>query len=85
VPQALLQAGQLDELEIHMVSVLLGAGRRLFGDRTSNHIQLELVRRLQGRDATHLRYLVRREGIRDRPHASEGVGGPGSGKSSVEV
>jgi dihydrofolate reductase len=28
--QALLATGQLDELEIHLVSVLLGAGRRLF-------------------------------------------------------
>jgi dihydrofolate reductase len=58
--QALLQAGQLDELEIHLVPVLLGAGRRLFEDRDSNHIELELVRRLEGRDATHLRYRVRR-------------------------
>jgi riboflavin biosynthesis pyrimidine reductase len=58
--QALLQAGQLDELEIHLVPVLLGAGRRLFEDRNSNHIELELVRRLEGHDATHLRYHVRR-------------------------
>jgi dihydrofolate reductase len=58
--QALLRAGQLDELEIHLVPVLLGAGRRLFEDRNSNHIELELVRRLEGRDATHLRYRVRR-------------------------
>ncbi|HYJ68185.1 MAG TPA: dihydrofolate reductase family protein [Nocardioidaceae bacterium] len=58
--QALLQAGQLDELEIHLVPVLLGAGRRLFGDRDRNHIELELVRRLEGRDVTHLRYRVKR-------------------------
>jgi dihydrofolate reductase len=58
--QALLRAGQLDELEIHLVPVLLGAGRRLFEDRNSDHIELELVRRLEGRDATHLRYRVRR-------------------------
>jgi dihydrofolate reductase len=35
----LLQAGQLDELEIHLVPVLLGAGRRLFETRDSNHIE----------------------------------------------
>ncbi|NEK57061.1 dihydrofolate reductase [Geodermatophilus sabuli] len=58
--QALLQAGQLDELEIHLVPVLLGAGRRLFEARDADHVELELVRRLQGRDATHLRYRVRR-------------------------
>lgn len=57
--QALLQVGQLDELEIHLVPVLLGAGRRLFETRDSNHIELQLIRRLEGRDATHLRYRVR--------------------------
>jgi dihydrofolate reductase len=33
--QALLQADQLDELEIHLVPVLLGGGRRLFGAHSS--------------------------------------------------
>jgi dihydrofolate reductase len=57
--QALLQAGQLDELEIHLVPVLLGAGRRLFNTTDTNHIELQLIRRLEGRNATHLRYQVR--------------------------
>jgi dihydrofolate reductase len=57
--QALLHAGQLDELEIHLVPVLLNAGRRLFETRDSNHIELQLIRRLESRDATHLRYRVR--------------------------
>ena len=57
--QALLQAGQLDELEIHLVPVLLGAGRRLFEARDTGHIELLLIRRLQGREAAHLRYRVR--------------------------
>jgi dihydrofolate reductase len=56
--QALLNAGQLDELEIHLVPVLLGGGRRLFEARAGEHIELELIRRLDGRDATHLRYRV---------------------------
>jgi dihydrofolate reductase len=57
--QALLRAGLLDELEIHLVPVLLGAGRPLFGTRGPEHIELDLVRRLPGRDVTHLRYQVR--------------------------
>jgi dihydrofolate reductase len=58
--QALLRAGQLDEMEIHLVPVLLGAGRRLFGATGSGHIELELLRRLEDRDVTHLRYKVLR-------------------------
>jgi dihydrofolate reductase len=56
---ALLQAGELDELEIHLVPVLLGDGRRLFGEPT-DRVELEPVRRLEGRGVTHLRYRVRR-------------------------
>jgi hypothetical protein len=47
-------------MEIHLVPVLLGDGRRLFGHLGSNHIELDLVRRLEDRDVTHLRYRVRR-------------------------
>jgi dihydrofolate reductase len=58
--QALLRAGQLDEMEIHLVPVLLGEGRRLFDALGPGHIELEPVRQLQGRGVTHLRYRVRR-------------------------
>jgi dihydrofolate reductase len=65
--QALLQAGQLDELELHVVPVLLGQGRRLFGNFAAEHTELDLVRHLttpQGVDVmqrvTHLRYRVHR-------------------------
>jgi dihydrofolate reductase len=58
--QALLRAGLLDELEIHLVQVLLGYGRRLFDNLGTEHIELELVRRLEARDVTHLRYRVAR-------------------------
>lgn len=54
--QALLRAGQLDELEISLVSVVLGEGRRLFDDQ---QVELRLLRRLSDRDVTHLRYQVR--------------------------
>lgn len=56
--QALLRAGLLDELQIHLVSVLLGEGRRLFDHLGPEHIELELTRQLVDRDVTHLRYRV---------------------------
>lgn len=63
--QALLRAGQLDELELHIVPVLLGQGRRLFDHLPAEYIELELVRVLRATDADpthraiHLRYRVR--------------------------
>jgi dihydrofolate reductase len=60
--QALLRAGMKDELEIHLVQVLLGDGRRLFDQLGGDRTELELVRRLDDRDVTHLRYRVRRTG-----------------------
>ncbi|NMN95406.1 dihydrofolate reductase family protein [Antrihabitans stalactiti] len=56
--QSMLRAGLIDELEIHLVQVLLGGGRRLFESLGPDHIELELVRQLEGRDVTHLRYRV---------------------------
>jgi dihydrofolate reductase len=66
--QALLRAGQLDELELHVVPVLLGQGRRLFDNLPAKHVELDLVRRLSApgpgatgdHQVTHLRYRVRR-------------------------
>jgi len=56
--QALLRAGLLDEMEIHLIPVLLGGGRPLFDHLGGRHIELELLRRLEDRDVTHLRYRV---------------------------
>ncbi|WP_237742902.1 dihydrofolate reductase family protein [Actinopolymorpha alba] len=65
--QALLRAGELDELELHVVPVLLGQGRRLFDNLPAEHIELTLDRVLTTPDeedftrrVTHLRYRVRR-------------------------
>jgi dihydrofolate reductase len=56
--QALLRAGLLDAMEIHLVPVLLGNGRRLFDETETGPVELELVRQLTARDVTHLRYIV---------------------------
>jgi len=57
--QRALEAGVLDELQIHQIPVLFGAGRRLF-DVLPSRIELEIVRVIEAPDATHIRYRVRR-------------------------
>jgi dihydrofolate reductase len=59
--QLALAAGVLDELEIHLIPVLLGQGRRLFDNLSPEHIELERTRILEG-DAgvAHMHYRVRR-------------------------
>jgi dihydrofolate reductase len=57
--QLALAAGVLDELEIHLVPVLLGQGRRLFDNLSPEHIELERTRILAGEGGvTHLHYRV---------------------------
>jgi dihydrofolate reductase len=56
--QRALAAGVLDELEIHLVPVLLGQGRRLFDNLAPEHIELERTRILEGDGVTHLHYRV---------------------------
>ena len=62
--QALLGAGELDELELHVVPVLLGRGRRLFENLPAERFELDLVRCLtpdaanREQQVTHLRYRV---------------------------
>jgi dihydrofolate reductase len=56
--QLALAAGVLDELQIHLIPVLLGAGRRLFEHLGTDHIELEPIRIADGPGVTHLRYRV---------------------------
>ena len=60
--QACLRAGLLDEMELQLIPVLLGQGRRLFEDLPPDHIELELLRSLDGPGVLHLRYRVRLAG-----------------------
>jgi dihydrofolate reductase len=53
-----LAAGLLDELELHVVPVLLGAGARLFDNLGPAKIQLEQVRALEAPGVTHIKYTV---------------------------
>ncbi len=58
VVQLALAAGVIDELQIHLVPVLLGEGRLLFEHLGAEHTELELTRIVEGAGATHLRYRV---------------------------
>lgn len=54
-----LAAGALDELELHVVPVLLGHGRRLFEGLAPEQIELQRTRILEGEvGVTHMHYRV---------------------------
>ena len=59
--QLALAAGVLDEVEIHLVPVLFGQGRRLFDNLRPEQIELERTRILEGEaGVTHMHYRVKR-------------------------
>jgi dihydrofolate reductase len=58
VPQQCLRAGLLDEILIHLVPVLFGAGVRLFDHLGSKHIELETISVVESPEVTHLRFRV---------------------------
>jgi dihydrofolate reductase len=57
--QRAIEAGVLDEVQIHQIPVLLGAGRRMF-DVLPSLIELEIIRVVDTPVATHIRYRVHR-------------------------
>jgi dihydrofolate reductase len=58
VSQQYLKAGLVDELEIHVANVILGAGRPLFAHIGDDQIRLDRIRVIPTPAATHLRYQV---------------------------
>lgn len=60
--QECLRAGLLDEMELQLMPVLMGRGRRLFADLPPEHVELDLIRALDGPGVQHLRYRVRSGG-----------------------
>lgn len=58
--QQFLSAGLVDEVQIQLVPVLLGAGVRLFDRLGTQHIELERTRLLASEQVTHLRFRVRK-------------------------
>ncbi len=61
VAQLALGVRALDELELHIIPVLLGQGRRLFAGLGPEHVDLERTRVLEGEGGvTHVHYKIRR-------------------------
>jgi dihydrofolate reductase len=58
VVQQALEAGLVDELQIHVAPVLLGDGVRLFDDPGAAQVELEATRVIESTAVTHLRYRV---------------------------
>ena len=53
-----LKAGLLDEMQIHLIPILLGGGIRLFEDLDPHGIELRRKSSIETPGATHLRFEV---------------------------
>ena len=60
--QQYLAAGLLDEIEIHVVPLLLRGGERLLDNLDGSNVQLEPARTVAGPGVTHLKYRVVKQG-----------------------
>jgi dihydrofolate reductase len=59
VAQQYLKAGLIDELQIHLVPVLLGAGARLFDNLGGAEVALECTGVVEAPGVSHLTYRVK--------------------------
>jgi dihydrofolate reductase len=60
VAQQYLAAGLIDEMDLHVAPLLLGAGERLL-DNVGSDVKLEQVRTVEGPGVTHLRYRLSKQ------------------------
>lgn len=58
IAQQFLRAGLIDEIQLHVVPVLLGNGMRLFEHLGAKPVELEVIEAIPTSAATHLRYRV---------------------------
>ena len=58
--QRALNAGLVDELQLHLAPVLLGARVRLFHGVDPDNLRLEIARVVESPEAAHLQYRVMR-------------------------
>ena len=56
--QQSIETGLLDELQLHLVPVVLGDGIPLFGRSDVGGIELERTRVVESQDVTHLRFRI---------------------------
>lgn len=61
VAQQYLNAGLVDEIQLHLVPTILGRGIRLFENLTTP-LELESIRVIEAQGVTHLLYRVLKEG-----------------------
>lgn len=59
VAQQFLQAGLVDELQLHVVHVIVGKGLRLF-DMEIEQTELDCLRNVEGNGVTHIRFRVKK-------------------------
>ena len=61
IAQQCLQLGLVDEIQIHLVPILLGAGVRLFDGQESRRVRLERIQLVESPRVTDLRFRVLRQ------------------------
>ena len=59
--QQAIEAGLVDEMQIHLAPILLGDGVRLFDHLGKEHVELENTRVIESPTVTHLMYRVVKE------------------------